>query len=146
MPQVSRHPLNKDTYKKIYNIFLESFSSNQTKKDLDVFLEELLTPTEKIMLSKRLLIAYLLEKKFNYREISSILHVSTSTVNRVDASYRNSKQIKIVLKKLLKKKNIEEFLLSIGITFTSLLAVDNSKTKVWKNVNRELIKKSKDNL
>lgn len=83
MTQVSRLPLRKEITSRIFEIFLISLGKVRTKYDVKNFINDLLSPTEQIMLAKRLSIAYLLHRKYDQRSISKLLKVSLSTVNRV---------------------------------------------------------------
>lgn len=47
------------------------------------FLDDLLTPTEKLMLSKRLMAAILLQRGYSYRAVCSVLKMSKTTVHLI---------------------------------------------------------------
>lgn len=47
------------------------------------FLDDLLTPTEKLMLSKRLMAAILLQRGYSYRAVCSALKMSKTTVHLI---------------------------------------------------------------
>lgn len=83
MTQVSRLPLRKEIENRIFEIFLISLGKVKAKNDVKNFIDDLLSPTEQIMLAKRLSIAYLLGNGYDQRAISKLLKVSLSTVNRV---------------------------------------------------------------
>ena len=83
MTQVSRIPLRKEIEKRIFEIFLNSLARVRHKEIVEDFINDLLSPVEKMMLAKRLSIAYLLKKGYDQRSISKLLKVSLSTVNRV---------------------------------------------------------------
>jgi TrpR-related protein YerC/YecD len=84
MAQVSRHPLSKLIYERIFEIFIKSIISIKNKKEAEDFLNDFLTPTERIMLAKRLTIAVLLTKGYDYNQIHKVLHVSTATIAGVN--------------------------------------------------------------
>lgn len=84
MPRVSRIPISNELRDEIlHNLFL-SFANLQTVKEIEKLLINLLTPTEKIMLSKRLASAVLLERGYTYDEICRVLKLSPGTVNSVN--------------------------------------------------------------
>lgn len=83
MAQVSRYPLQKEIEVRIHELLDDGLAALGSRDDIERFLADLLTPTEKIMLAKRLAIALLLEKGYDYRQISRVLKVSTSTVRSV---------------------------------------------------------------
>src|SRR3989344_7650258 len=106
MTQVSKYPVSKDVYERIFEIFLKEF----------------LTPTEQVMLAKRLSVAFLLSKDYNYREISKILRVSTGTVNRVALSYRKESHYKMVIEEILRDERMDEFWRGVGETGSKLFS------------------------
>ncbi len=83
MSQVSRSRLNPEVYKHIFSIFHSVLIQVKNSKQADLLISDLLTPTEKIMIAKRLAIAYMLERNFDYQTISLTLKVSTATVASV---------------------------------------------------------------
>lgn len=83
MSQVSRLPLSKGLETQMYSLFRKVLADFRTEKDVEDFLEDLLTPTEKIMLGKRFAIAFLLDQGYTQRAIHSIMRVSVTTVSAV---------------------------------------------------------------
>ena len=83
MTQVSRIPLQKEIEKRIYDLFLESITALHREKEVHDFLDDLLSPIERLMLAKRLSIAFLLHKGYAHRDISQLLKTSLGTVNRI---------------------------------------------------------------
>jgi uncharacterized protein YerC len=83
MTQVSKVPLRKEIETRVFEIFLSSFAKANKKEEIDHYLQDLLSPTERIMLAKRISIAFLLDKGYDQRTVSRILKVSLTTVNRV---------------------------------------------------------------
>ncbi|OGG30506.1 hypothetical protein A3A63_03930 [Candidatus Gottesmanbacteria bacterium RIFCSPLOWO2_01_FULL_46_9] len=84
MTQISRNPLSKKMEDQMFSLFRGVLVDLNDEDDVAYFLDDLLSPTEKIMLGKRLAIAFLLEKGYDQRAIHTILKVSTSTVNSVN--------------------------------------------------------------
>lgn len=114
MSQVSKRKIEGKIEQRIFEIFVESFAKLKNKDDVEGFLSELLTPTEKVMLAKRLSVAVLLEKGYDYRQIAEILKISSSTIGRV-AFYLKSKGEG--LKKIV-----------------SLILSDEKRTDFWKDI------------
>jgi uncharacterized protein YerC len=144
MSQVSRYPVSKDVYLKSFEIFLKTISRLNTRREVAKFLGEFFTPTEKIMFVKRLAISFLIEKKYDYREISKILRVSTGTINRVSIFYGESIVFKKMIRSFLKEEEIEEFWLNIGEKVTSALASGKSKSGSWFYLREELRRKRRN--
>jgi uncharacterized protein YerC len=84
MTQVSKIPLRKEIEKRMYDVFLDSIAMVHTRSQVQKLLMDWLSPTEKVMLAKRLSIALLLTKQYNQRQIAKLLHVGLETVNKVN--------------------------------------------------------------
>lgn len=89
MTQVSRFPLSKALEEEMHVLFRRVIVDLHSDRDVADFLDDILTPTEKIMLGKRLAIALLIEKGYDHRTIHSILHVSLTTVSSVHFWLKN---------------------------------------------------------
>ncbi|OGV93517.1 hypothetical protein A3B57_02380 [Microgenomates group bacterium RIFCSPLOWO2_01_FULL_47_10] len=117
MPQISRQQLNQKIKKQVDSLFIQAFALPKPA-NLDNFLNQLFTYTEKVMLTKRLAIAHLLIKGYNYRNISQILKVSSGTINRIAVLMQIDKLgIKAVAERLNQSKssqnNLESFISQI---------------------------------
>lgn len=112
MSQVSKYPLSKNIADRIFEIFLNTFVRIHNKQEADQFISDLLTPTEKIMLAKRLAIAFLLEKGYEYRTVQRIIKVSSGTITSVNISrHHGSEGYKKVIAKIIKEEeqmNLEQ--------------------------------------
>ena len=111
MSQISRYPISKKIADRIFEIFLTTLTRLKDKTEADQFISDLLTPTEKIMLAKRLAIAFLLEKDYDYRTIQKVLRVSTGTITTVNiARNLGSEGYKKVISKIIKMETFTEIL------------------------------------
>jgi len=141
MTQVSKYPITKQVYLRsselLAKILINLESENETAKFLDGFL----TPTEKVMLIKRLAAAFLIEKNYDYRQISRILRVSTGTVGRVALSYKKSAGFQKAVKDLLKDEKVNDFWTEVGEKVASVLAAGGSKAGSWFYLKEKLRKK-----
>ncbi|OGM11892.1 hypothetical protein A2Z22_01520 [Candidatus Woesebacteria bacterium RBG_16_34_12] len=85
MPPVSKRLVPSEIEKRIYEIYIKSFGKVSKRQDVIPFLTDLFTPTERIMIAKRLAIAFLLIRgDYNQRGIARSLKVSTNTVVRIN--------------------------------------------------------------
>ena len=110
MPQVSRNKLSKKTEAELTKNLNLVLSKIEGSDDMVVFLQALLTNTEKLMLAKRLAIIVLLEKKLPDTQIAEILHVTRITVAKMRYYYEaRGKGFKIALKKLEEQKQLDKF-------------------------------------
>lgn len=109
MTMVSKYPLNKDIEARVYELFFNTLADLRTAGDISGFLEEFLTPTEKVMLAKRLSIAVLLAKEYDFRSVCKILKVGFNTVSNVNLWMKHHKGVlnKVIVKILNDEKNQE---------------------------------------
>ena len=121
MTQVSRRMLDKQLEKRMYKLFWEAIAGVSNTADVAQFFEDLLSPTERTMLSKRLAIAFLLVRGWDQRSISNTLHVGLATVSRVNfwlankgAGYRK------VIHHIMTKRKRDDFFLKIDELWTKL--------------------------
>ena len=121
MSQVTKRILPKNIQERLFQNFWEIFAQIKKPKDVALFLEDFLSPTEKIMLAKRLTIAILFSKGFDHRSISSLLKVSTSTVNNISIFLKtNSPGYKLLIRKYTQKEIFKEFIKDLERTIYRL--------------------------
>lgn len=109
MPQISRRKLRKDVEDRVAETLLEALSQVRDKKEASLFISDLLTPTERIMVSKRLAIAVLLLKGLSYESVKEILKVSSDTVGRVSLILKLNNGYRTVVDKLARTEGGREF-------------------------------------
>jgi len=110
MVQVSKNPLGKETSLEIQNALWWLLAKLNQDSDIKSFLNCLLTKTEKIMLAKRLAIAFLVSRGYNYRDISDVLKVSTATVCKIkEIMDKSENNYEIFLKRLEKREELKKF-------------------------------------
>jgi len=142
MPQVSKYPLPEEVYNRIFELLLkvttDSFSKNQAKELLD----DLLTPTEKVMLAKRLSIGVLLLKGYPYESIREILRVSRPTIANVSRSLRyGGKGYKRFARKILKEEKTAEFWEKVEDLVLGTLSKGGKGTGSWRYLHHEIREK-----
>lgn len=143
MPQVSKHFLSAKIQEKITHIFLETIVRLKNKNQAERLLSDLLTPTEKIMLAKRLSIAYLLEKEIDYRTISQTLKVSLTTIARISNTRKVSgEEYRNILKQMIKEEDIQQFFSEIDYKLSTILP---PKGKNWNQWRKNLEKSKRQN-
>lgn len=138
MTQISRRQLDSNTQKRIYEIFIDVLTEVKSSSDVQALLEDFFTPTERVMLPKRLCIAYLLLKKYDHRSIASYLKVSFTTINRVSTALKiNGQGYTLVLNRLEKREQYSKTLRNIEEGITSMLAAVGGPSRLWKSLERE---------
>lgn len=144
MTQVSRYPISKDVYDRCWEIFTKTLIGIRNSKDADEIISDLLTPTERIMLTKRLAIAFLLTQGYEYREINKVLHVSFQTVASVNNAlkYGNNGYNKAV-SRIMSDERLKEILNKTvqALITPATIGVGGGS---WRYLKRELQKNSKD--
>jgi len=110
MTQLSKNPVHKDVYYSIRDDFIWILSALRSQDETKAFVYDFFTKTERVMLAKRLAIAMMLHRSHSYEDIKFILHVSTSTINRV-ANWLDSGGVGVtrVLDKLIREEKMEVF-------------------------------------
>jgi len=138
MPPVSKRVIPSEIEKRIFKIFIKSFGKISKRQDAVPFLTDLFTPTERIMVAKRLAIAFLLIRgDYDQRGIAGVLKVSTNTVAKINyvlktqgEGYRN------VIKKLLKDEEFKVLLNDLYEIITPLPS-KGANWGEWKKSRRE---------
>jgi len=90
MTKISKRFIDKTLEGYIFAIFVRTILNLKNFDDTKNFLEDLLSPTEKTMLIKRLAIAILLSKGHTYDEIDQTLKVSRNTIMNVSNFLKHS--------------------------------------------------------
>ena len=110
MVQVSKNPLSKETNLEIQAALWWLLAKLNQDSDIRNFLNCLLTKTEKIMLAKRLAIAFLVNRGYNYRDISDVLKVSTATVCKIkEIMDKSENNYEIFIERLEKREELKKF-------------------------------------
>ncbi len=118
MPHISKKKLKKEYLQKLFGELSEVLERSAKKSWTRLFLQEFLTETEKIMLSKRFAVIYLLSEGVPQSYIYESLGMSPSTVARMSLKYEIGKYDDIL--KIAKKEkedvwNILEKILRAGL-------------------------------
>lgn len=118
MPQVSRRRLPGEVLKSVFDSLSFVFKDITNKNEMDAFLGSLLTPTEKLMLGKRIAVAYLLKEGIEEKKIADTLAVTPATVSRLKLWIQTHEQgFQKLFTKLDKEKRLkitQQVLLSLA--------------------------------
>ena len=107
MAQVSKYLLSDKIKSEINSLFLETFPLLYRQEDILNFIEDFLSPTERIVLSKRLTIALMLKRGYSYEAIKKLIKVSQATIADVNLKLKYSgKGYHKILDKILIEKKI----------------------------------------
>lgn len=97
--RVSDRKLNKSLQKQIQNVFAQTIADIKTVDEAHKFFKDFLTDAELETFSKRLAVAYWLQKGRSYANIKTNLKVSSATIATVADSLK-SKGVQLALKKI----------------------------------------------
>jgi len=104
MSQVSRFQLLPEVWEKIFNLFTDTFFRLKDKNKFGRFVDNFFSPTERIMLAKRLAIAVLLAKGNDYATIKRTLRVTAGTISKVGLLLRTNKSgLRFAVEEILKR-------------------------------------------
>ena len=151
MTKVSKRLLNKNLEDRIFEVFVKTIVDLKDSKDVQNFMNDLLSPVERIMLVKRLAIAILLSKGYTYETIDETLKVSHPTIMKVSLGlkYGVNNGYKKVVDNFLKHKKreesldkIEELLLQISPPKALGSLAYERKSKKGKELFKRKIKRS----
>ena len=110
MVRISRFRLSNEVYDKLFVLLFEVIGKRRNKKEFNDILFDLLSPVERIMIAKRVVIIYLLMKEIDYRDICQVLKVSNGTVSKFRLIMEKSQGIVPALKSILKEEKVILFI------------------------------------
>lgn len=143
MTQVSRRPLEKEIQERIFEVFWQTVVNVRNPRQAQDFFDDFLSPTEKIMLAKRLSIALMLLKGFDYKSIEDTLKVSSTTIKAVNLWIKHGgKGGKSLLQKIIKSEKIEEFWDKIEKTIEEILPPRSGTN--WRRIRSEQFARRKE--
>lgn len=134
MTQISKYPISKAVETRIFEIFSKTIANLKLQSDIYDFLEDFLTPTEKMMLAKRLAVALLLTKGYDYREIRKTLKVGFPMIANVNIWLKyKGKGYKKVIDWILKEEKIEEFWQKIDDVIDDVIPPAHTNWSYWRS-------------
>jgi Trp operon repressor len=143
MTQISRYLVTKDIQKRMYEVFLDTLANVKSRNEVSEYIEDFLTPTEKVMLPKRLAIALLIIKGYDQRTIIQYLKVSFATITRISNTLKTSGYgYRRVIDKIIKDERFMDLLEKIDDNLANILGPAGPGSLDWKKwrTNRYLTK------
>ena len=102
--QIAKNKLNPQIEKQIKNLLSQVIADLKNHHNVKIFLRDFLTPSEYLVLSKRLAIILYLEKNKSYKEIRRALKVSSATIASVQAMLEQQSEGFILALRCLKSE------------------------------------------
>lgn len=87
MVNVNKKYLDEEFKKSLWRDFIHELKKAKTKNEAKKIIDKILTPSERIMVEKRLGILALLQKGFGQREIGRLIDVMPSTVRFIKKGF-----------------------------------------------------------
>jgi len=109
MTRISRFRLKDDVFDRIYDLFCQVLMHNRNKNDFQDLLNDVLTPTEQIMIAKRVALLYLLQRNVPPSIIAATLHISQSTITYWSLLQSKTNGAQKTLERISKQKNVLSF-------------------------------------
>ena len=83
MSQVSKRAVSREVLSETFNSLFTALAKTSDAGAIAKILDDILTPTERVMIAKRVMAAILSDRGYTLREIGEILKMSTTTINAV---------------------------------------------------------------
>ena len=97
----------------MFGLFFEVITNSKNKEGFNQLMKELLSPTERIMVAKRVVLVYLLLQEIDYQVICRVLKVSSSTISKFKLLTDNKSGIIDILKKTMQNDKIKLFVFEL---------------------------------
>ena len=88
MPTAKNKNLDKVLEKEIFADLLRYFKRIDSREDLDLFFNKLITPTEKIMIFRRLTAMKLIKQGKKYRQIRKMYDISNDVISKASETLK----------------------------------------------------------
>ena len=119
MSQLSKRKLKDEVSKQLFELTFSLLGRRKDRGDFQNTLFAILSPSEQLVIAKRIAILYLLIKKIDYAIIRDVLKVSTSTVSKCVMILENSENLSNTLKILVQSNQIKDIFLEAFSEFYS---------------------------
>ncbi len=101
MAKISKNKPSQEIEDLMWGRLVEVFREAKDHESVMRVLDDLLTPSEKVIFGKRLLIALFLSRGLSYQQISKFLKVSSATINTIqNAKRRHGKGFSALIDKM----------------------------------------------
>jgi uncharacterized protein YerC len=143
MVHISKKYLDANKLNKLFSLFFEIVGKRRNKTEFESVINDIVSPTEKLMIAKRLAITYLLLKKIEIANICEAIKVSKSTVAKFVILLRlHNGGIKDLMTKMIKNEKIDDQLKDLFVTFFTKPSIYGRSWKLDRQ--REAEKKQKE--
>jgi uncharacterized protein YerC len=142
MAQISWKPLKKELYNQVYNLLLKILTDSYSKPKAKLLLDDLFSPTEQVVLAKRLAIALLLAKGYKYEEIVKILNVSMPTIAAVNLNLKfKGEGYRHFVNRVMTEQKVKKYWEQIQDMVLDVGSFGGKGSKGWRYLRQEVGKK-----
>lgn len=106
---MSKYKISEEMFEKTFNLFIEVIAHSMSKSHIHAILFDILSPVERLMIAKRIMIMYLVRRGVDYMVISEALKVSSTTIAKYTYLLERSTGIKHTLDIVMKDSNFKLF-------------------------------------
>lgn len=110
MVRNSKFQLKDEVLEKLFGLFFEVVGKKGSKDEFRKTMNDLLSPAERVMISKRIAIIYLLLKGIDYYNICHVLKVSTATVAKFRILMERSEGVIPTFERIIRIEKVGDFL------------------------------------
>lgn len=133
MSQVSKYKLDNKIYSKIFSLFPQFLYRLTSKGKQNILIDTFFTNTEKIVVAKRIAIAFMLVKGYKYDQIVNKIKVSHGTVAKMAESLKTHDHIITEeLENIAKEEAFSDFLNAIGYRISVILPPKGANWSRWR--------------
>ncbi len=115
MTNISKRKVESDVMERVFQLLFEALGKKSDQEEFTKIIHDILSPTERIMIAKRVTIIFLLMKGVDHRTISQVLKVSQSTVAKFQLIMENSKGIVETLQGIVASDRLSDFFKEIWL-------------------------------
>ncbi len=133
MPQISLRKMDPEIEKRTLEVFVNVLVNSKASINPSSFIDIFLTPTEKIMLAKRVAITILIKRGYSYELIKDYLKVSQSTVSGMVNQLKISAQIdQVAIDKVILNKDIKKVMSDFEYGLSKLIPPKGRDWVTWR--------------
>lgn len=133
MTKVSKYPMSKSVEDECFDLLFTTIHDLRGKDSIKEFLDDFLSPVEQLMLSKRLGIAVLLGKGYQYNQIQRVLRVTPSTIAAVSLQLKYAGNgYKRMVEKVLQEEKSDTFWEKVDDVLADLIKPRHRDWSYWR--------------
>ena len=143
MTQVSRRIISQKVQERIFHLFTNALVKCDSRASASSFIEDMFTPTEQVMLSKRFSIAFMLIEGYSYETIRRMLKVSTATIGRVAMWLKiKGEEVRSIINRIKRDESMKKIVADVTDSIIELIGTAPGQD--WRSTRKMLWRSKKD--